>query len=187
MGVSPFEILVGPAEVYLAPVGEAFTAVDTAPAGNWVDLGRTDGETQVSFDQDINPIFADQVTGALKAVRTREAVMVTLNFIDLTLETFGRVLNDATVTSDAGPPATKTITLYQDVDVNQHAMLLRFDSAYNANNGQMELPVVIQSEAPEVSFTREDKSILTSRWMTLEDQNAASDAEKFGRIVMDNT
>lgn len=181
MGVSPFEILVGPAEVYLAATGTAFPAIGATPSASWYNLGKTDGETQVTIDQNINPIYADQVTGALKAVRTRESIMVGFNLIELTLETFKRLLNNATITANAGD---KEMTLYQGVDVSQFAMLLRVDSAYVDGNGQWELPVVIQTEAPQVSFTREDKSVLSCKWMTLEDPNAATDSEKFGVLRM---
>lgn len=36
---TPREIIYGPAEVYAAPVGEAFPAVNAAPAGNWALIG----------------------------------------------------------------------------------------------------------------------------------------------------
>lgn len=36
---TPYEIIYAPAEVYAAPVGEAFPAVNATPAGNWALIG----------------------------------------------------------------------------------------------------------------------------------------------------
>ena len=34
---APYEIMTGPLEVWLAPVGETFPDVDATPGGNWTD------------------------------------------------------------------------------------------------------------------------------------------------------
>lgn len=181
-GTTPYAILVGPARVYAADVGTAFPTVATAtPPGPWVDLGRSDGATRVQFTQTIVPITVDQETGALKAVRTAETLKVGFNLVEATLENFKRVLNNLTVTTNAG--VDKVMGFYQDVQVNQFALLVRFDSAYTANRGQVEVPKCYQSAEPEISFTRENKSIITAEFSALIDDSQPV-AERFGRIRM---
>lgn len=36
---APYEIFVAPCDIYIAPVGEGFPAIDVTPAGNWLLLG----------------------------------------------------------------------------------------------------------------------------------------------------
>src|SRR3989304_7428136 len=102
--VSPFEIIAGPATVYVAPVGETFPAVNAVPAGNWLSLGDTDGGVTVEPQQAVNMLRPDQAIGPVKAIRTEVDLHVTFNLAELTLETMAKVLNNVTVTTGAGPP-----------------------------------------------------------------------------------
>lgn len=183
MSAIPYEIITGPADVWVAPIGEAFPVVDAAVAGNWFSLGKTEGGVQVTHDQAIELIYADQRTGPLKGIRTREGLMVETNFAEVTLERYAKALNDATVTSAAGPPATKTIKPYQGVDVTVFTLLVRGPSPYTDGNLQYQVPYVIQVESPEISFTKDDKSVLTVQWGALEDPDAALAEDRFGSIV----
>ena len=183
MAVAPFEIIAGPADVYIATVGTAFPVVNVAPAGGWTSLGQTEGGVTVRHTQSIELITTDQHTGAIKAIRPEEGLEVEFGLAELTLENFARALNNATVTSAAGPPATKTIKLKKGVDVSRHALLVRGPSPYGNWNMQWQLPVVIQQDEPEVSFVKDDKTVLATTWIALEDLTAGTDADRFGTLV----
>ena len=181
--VLPYQILVGPADIYIAPVGTAFPVVNVAPAGAWVNVGKTEGGITARHTQSVELIRADQSTGPIKAVRSEEGLEFETNFAELTLENYARALNGATVTSAAGPPAIKTVKMYQGVTVNNFAFLARASSPYGNFNMQYQVPLVIQAEEPEVSFVKDDKSVLHVRYVAIEDPAAALPEDRFGSLV----
>jgi hypothetical protein len=180
MSTSPFEIIAGPATVYVAPVGEAFPAVNAAPAGNWVSLGDTEGGVTITHDQTVELLRVDQYPGPQKAIRSEEGLMVAFSLANLTLEQYARALNVVTVTTNVGPPHEREIPLRQGFDVNQRAMLIRGPSPYMDANLQYEVPIVVQTASPSPVFVRDDKAVLDCEWVALEDPNAATAEERFG-------
>lgn len=182
-GSAPFQIIAGPADVYAAPVGTAFPAVNATPAGGWVSLGQTEGGVTVRHAQDITFITTDQHTGNVKAIRTSEGLEIEFSLAELTLENYVHVLNETTVTSAAGPPATKTVKLYKNVDIAQRALLVKGPSPYGNFFMQYQVPVVVAAGEPEVAFVKDDKSVLACTWTALEDPNAATAADRFGSLV----
>lgn len=188
MAVAPFEIIAGPAKPYVAPVGTAFPLVDDDPAAfdpAWIPLGETEGGVTVRHTQTIEQLRTDQHTGPVKAIRTEEGLEIEFGLAELTIENFSRALGIATVNSDAGGAGiapTKSLWLKRGVDVNRFGLLVRGPSPYGDWNMQWEVPVVIQSEEPEVEFVKDDKSILSCVWVAMEDL-AAPEEEQFGRLV----
>ncbi|KKL94103.1 hypothetical protein LCGC14_1868020 [marine sediment metagenome] len=184
MAVSPFEVIAGPARVWLAAVGATMPGIGDDDAAvlalGFVELGRTDGGVSVGHNESIELIMVDQVTGPIKAIRTEETIVVTFSFANLTLENYAKVLNDVSVASVVSQE--RSITLYQGPTVAQFAMLIRGDSPYEDDVMQFELPVVSQTGSPSMSFTRDDKSVLETEWTTLEDQAAGTDAAKYGTL-----
>jgi hypothetical protein len=49
MSETPYEVIAGPLEVWVAPVGETFPDVNDAPTGNWTKVG-TSGVRSISED-----------------------------------------------------------------------------------------------------------------------------------------
>jgi hypothetical protein len=180
---SPFTILAGPADVYLAPTGTAFPAVNAAPGGSWTAIGKTEGGVTVRHTQTVNQITADQFTGPVKAIRTEEGLEVNFSLVDMTLENYALVMDGVTVTAAAGPPAIKSVPLHKEVSVDLRAILVRGRSPYGNFPAQYQVPVVYQSESPEVSFVKDDKSVLACVWTALEDLTAGADSERFGKLV----
>jgi hypothetical protein len=180
---SPYQIIAGPARVWAGATGTAFPAVNASPSGSWTDLGMTEGGVTVSHTQSITMITTDQYTAGVKAIRPEEGLTVSFALAELTLEKFAFALNNASVVSAAGPPATKEIPLYRGVDVSRHSLLVRGPSPYGNFNMQYQLPVVVQSEEPEVSFVKDDKSVLTVAFQVLIDLSAAQDSDRFGKLI----
>lgn len=163
--VTPYEIIAGPAKVYLAPVGTAFPAVDALEAAfnvAWIPLGHTDGGVKVMHGQTIVPLRTDQVTAPVKAVRSEEDLEISFSIVELTLENYATVLNQgvAGVTDNGG---NKEINLYRGGSgIETFALLARGDqlSPYGPYNLQYEVPSVYQSAPPEVEYTKDAKALL---------------------------
>lgn len=188
MAVAPRDLVVGPLDIYLAPVGEAFPAVDAAPAGNWALLGThgddsygEDGIT-ISHPETIQKFRSVGSTGPRKAVRTEEDLRIELILQDLTLEEYAKVLNDLTVQIDAGPPSVRKLPLRRGHDVAQYAFLARGTglSPYGAFNVQLQVPIVYVAAAPAPVFTKGDVASLAVAFEALEDPAAATEEERFG-------
>lgn len=104
MAVQPFEIVAGPAEVYIAPTGTAFPAVTVAKNSlpvAWRWLGETEGGVTVSHTQDTELLTTDQTIAPVKAIRTEEGLTVAFSLAQLTLENYAKALDDATLTTTA--------------------------------------------------------------------------------------
>lgn len=183
MAVAPYEIIAGPANVWVAAYGTAFPDPGSAPAVGWTTgaLGYTDGGITVTHNQNIEQLMVDQLSTPVKVLRTTEGLTIEFGIVQLTLERYALILNNATVTSDVGPPATKSIPLQKGVDVNRFAMLVRGPSPYGNFDMQYEVPIVIEAGEPTMTFNRDAKSVLSTSWITLADTTLPV-GEQFGTI-----
>lgn len=129
MATTPYDIIAGPADVYIAAVGATVPTVDKADTDSsfntWTKLGLTQGGVKVKHTQTIDLIKADQRTGPVKAIRSEEGMEITCSIIELTLAKYAKLLNDATVTQTGkvnvitltGPSAADTFKLtYNSVE-----------------------------------------------------------------------
>ncbi len=196
MSEAPFEIIAGPLEAWVAPVGTAFPEVDTDPPAPWAKIG-TNGARNISEDgvtvthnQSVETWRSLKSTGPVKAFRTEEELHVAFALMDLTAEQYARVLNDNTVTDDApgvATPGIRTLGLSRGRSVAQRALLLRGTdmSAYaDGLNAQYEIPVAVQVGEPEVVFVKGEPAGLALEFQALEDPNATEEDERFGRLVV---
>lgn len=192
--MEPYEIIAAPFTVWFAPVGEAFPAIDAAPGGNWAMIGTSgdkdyneEGVT-VSHPQTTTKFRGLGSTGPRKAWRTEEDLMIRFQLHDISLEQYKHALNGNAVTATAAGSGTagfKKIGLHQGLDVTRLAVLVRGDaSAYGAGyKGQYEAPICFQSGSPEPVFRKGEPAGLQLEFTALEDPSAASDAERFGRLI----
>lgn len=193
--MEPYEIIAAPFTVWFAPVGEAFPAIDAVPAGNWAKIGTSgdenyteDGVT-VAHSQTTETVRVVGTTGPRKAFRTAEDLMIRLTMFDLTLEHYKRTMNGNVVTTTAAGSGTagfKKLGLRQGLDVSRLALLVRGDvSAYGAGwKAQYEVPICFQSGSPEPVFRKGQPAGLALEFTALEDSGAASEDERFGRLVI---
>lgn len=191
----PFEIVGVPFTLYVAPTGTAFPLITAAPAVDWVKVGTSgdrnyteDGVT-VAHSQSFNLVRSAGATGPQKAFRTEEDLVISLTLMDLTLEQYALALNDnvvATTAAGVGTAGFKALKLYQGVGVETMALLIRGDaSAYGESwKSQYEIPVCFQSGNPEPVYTKGEPASLALEFTTLEDPDAATAEERFGRLVM---
>jgi hypothetical protein len=191
--MEPYEIIMSPFEVWLAPVGTAFPDVDEAPAAAWKLLGTSGKENMdeegvtVSHGQTLAAKRTLGSTGPVKVARTEEELTISFTLLDLTAEQYARALNNATVTDTAagsGTPGVRTFNLRQGTDVSTFALLCRGMSPYDAAMvAQYQVPKVYQSDSPAPAFTKGDAAALKLTFSALEDLNAATEAERFGKFV----
>lgn len=182
---APYNIIAGPADVFVAPVATAFPAINvasstTSPPASWTALGRTQGGVMVKYAQTVDQISSDQNTGTIKAVRSAEGLDVTFALMELTVATIAYILNQQTVTTVVGPPHDQDIPLHRGRSVSRNALLIRGDSPYGNWFMQYEIPVVVMTDSPQMDFKEQGISVMQCTFTCIEDLTAGSEANRFG-------
>lgn len=191
--MEPLEIIAAPFEVWTAPVGTAFPAIDGDPAvGGWTLVGDSgdrdvaENGVAVTHNQTVVEFRTNGTTGPRKVVRRAEELIVEFDLVNLRIPQYARALNDAAVTDTAPGPGTaghQSIPLHQGFGVAEHALLVRGPSPHLANaRMQYEVPRVYQAGAPAPVFSKANVALLRFQYKALEDENAATDAERFGTL-----
>lgn len=191
--MEPYEIIGAPLTLWLAPTGTAFPLIDAAPAVDWIKVGTngdrsySDAGVTVSHSQKIDQARPAGATGPIKAWRSEEDLMISLTLWDLTLEQYMYALNGvaaAATAAAAGTAGFKTTGLSRGVEITAYALLARGESPYGAGwNAQYEVPRCYQSASPKTVFVKGKPAALDLEFTALEDLTAATDAERFGRLV----
>jgi len=196
---APYEIVAAPFEVYTAPVGTAFPAIDEDPTAPWVlvgtsgDLNYTEDGVSVKHKDKVDYFKPLGSTAARKSFRTEEEISVGFKLADISLEQYANALNYNTVSTTpagVGTAGYKTLGLTRGLSVAQRALLVRGAGAspYGADwTVQYEIPVAVQVGDPEAVYTKGKPAALALEFMGLEDPDATSDDEKFGRLVAQHT
>jgi len=199
MNQKPYEILAMPFTLYLAPTGTVFPPIDETPGAGWTKVGTSgdlnygeDGIT-ITHNESVEVWRALGSTGPRKAFRTEEELHISLMLADLSLEQYAMAVNYntvATVAAAVGEAGYKKMGLSRGLDVPQRALLVRGPGAspYGGQwNLQYEFPVAVQVGEPEVVFVKGEPAMLQLEWQLLEDLVAATEVERFGRVVAQNT
>lgn len=177
--MTPYEVVAGPYTVYVAPVGTAFPAVNAAPGGTWFELGTSgtknydEAGVVVTHGQTLNPWRSAGGTAARKVFRSAEDMMIEFTLVDLTPEQYAKVLNDATVTTQAGPPAVKRFPLLQGLTVKAFAFIARGTSpAGDSLVAQYQVTSVYQAASPKPTFKKDSPAGLDCQFAALDDGSA---------------
>lgn len=191
--MEPYEIIGAPFILWLAPTGTAFPAIDAEPAVDWTRIGTngarnySDDGVIVTHSQTVAQARPAGATGPVKAWRDAEDLMIGLTLWDLTLEMYQYALNGvapAATAAGVGSAGIKTVGLSRGVEIIQYSALFRGESPYGPNmNAQYELPRCYQSASPKTTFKKGIPAGLELEFTALEDLNAASDDERFGRFI----
>lgn len=192
--MEPFEVIAHPLEIYLAPVGTAFPDVSAAPDASWTLLGTSGDE---NYDEDGVTVTHEQTleewtpagsTGPRKVFRTGERLVIAVPLADLSAEQYARVLNDATITQDAAGVGTAGVDrfgLSQGHTVATFALLARGKSpAGDSFDAQYQVPRCYQGANQEPQFQKGNPALLACEWTALEDLDAASEATRFGELII---
>ena len=191
--MKPYEIIGAPLTLWVAPEGTAFPAINAVPGAGWLQIGTNgssnydDGGVDVRHNQTIETATPAGSTAPVKAWRTAEGLMIGVTLWDLTLEQYATALNKATITTTAaglGTPGTKRFGLTQGLDVASYALIARGVSPYGDGwVAQYEVPRCYPSGNPSPKYAKGKPAGLLMEFMALADLTAASEAERFGRLI----
>lgn len=182
----PYEVIVAPLTVYVAPVGTAFPAVNAAPGGSWFKLGTNGSKNYnakgvtVTHNETLGTFTPAGGTAPRKVFRTDEQTLIEFELVDLTIEQYAKLLNDATVTTTVGPPAIKDINLMQGLTVATFALLARGVSPLlDTLPAQYQVPIVYEAASPSIVYAKGTPAALDCQFAALEDAMLG-----FGKLVV---
>lgn len=174
---APNEIIVGPAEIYVAPVGTSFPAVNAAPAAPWMLVGtagsRNYAESGVVLRR---PVTINQIrmlgsTAPRKQVISETSFEIEFNVADLSPEMmmlgYGGLPQDV---ATAG--AQQKIILPTDPVPNAFAVLVRVEGQsplLDGGNCQWEIYNAIQAGTGEGTFSKTEAFAQGHMWQAFED------------------
>lgn len=186
------EIINGPLELYWAPVGEAFPAIDVAPAGNWALIGTsgsnnyTEDGVVLAFDKTFEVFRGLGNTYPLKAFLTETDAFVRVSIADMALDQLRLAFNLNAVSVDVGPPAIEHLDLNVASQLEEIALLVRGEGKspqFATGNLQFELNRVVDTGSHEVTFTKGDAASVNLDFRILLDTSGGFPGE-VGRIVV---
>lgn len=191
--MQPYEIIDGPLELYLAPIGTAFPLIGVAPAIAWVKVGASgkrnyanDG-VAVQHGQTLAGVSPAGALGDVKVFRQSEMLQFSVTLWDQTLEAYTLALGGvapAATAAGVGTAGYKKIGLSRGETVKTYALLARGKSPYaDGMMAQFEVPRCYQSGNPNPIFNKAVPAGLALQWSALEDLAAASEDERFGRLI----
>lgn len=179
-----YELLTGVGEMFIAPAGEPKPALGSAPGGNWVSLGVTDGGVKVTKTQTIEKHRVDQRVGIVKAHRTEEGQTVETSLAQATLENYVNVVGGSVTDTPpgVGTIGVRTVKNYRGKVVEEFALLFRGDSPYGANFvGQYYVPRGFMDDDVETEYQKEGKTLIPVKFEAMEDLSAVDAEDRFGQ------
>jgi hypothetical protein len=193
MSSQPFEIIYGPVEVWLAPYGTAFPALNTAPSGNWQIMGMNNMEeagVTGTHTQTLNQWRGMGGTGPRKVIRSSEELTIMFQLVDLTLERYQYILGNtiSSTPAGAGTIGSKVINLYMGTTVQVYAFLARAitgpygDSSAANYPMQYEVPMCYQSDNPKPVYAKTKPVSLQMTFSALEDPASSTVGARFGYL-----
>ena len=186
----PFEIIAAPLELYAAPVGTEFPAVDEAPAADWKIVGKSgtrnysdDGVT-VTHEQEISAFTPAGATVPRKVWRTGEALTIAVDIADLSTEAYAKALNEAAI--DTSVPGEKSIRLFRGDQVATFALLARGLSPEDeALFAQYEVPVVYQgADSIEITYNKGEPAMVSLEFTALSDDTGDFGTYRVGTPIV---
>lgn len=194
--MQPLEVVGAPYTIYIAPAGTAFPAIDEDPGVDWSLLGTSgtrsmgDGGVTINHEQDITPWTPAGATGPVKAFRTSESLTITGEIADVSLEQYRELMNRNSVETTApgsGTAGYREMGLSRGLFITELSLLARgvglspYGEGFNA---QYEVPRCYEGGSPSIQFQKGEPAMLAFEFVALEDLEAASDAERFGRLLV---
>lgn len=180
-----YSILTGVGSLYIAPVGSTFPAVSATPTSPWVSLGETQDGVDVEHDEKMERIRTDQRTGAVKATRTEETLMIKTKMAEATLENLAYALG-VTVTDTApgaGTIGIREIPFYRGATVTEYAVLFRGYSPYLDGPAQYEIPRGFFGKVDAIKYEKGKNVSIPFTFESLENLSASAAKDRFGRLV----
>ncbi len=191
------EIINGPFDVYLAPVGEAYPDINVAPAGNWTKIGTNAARhyneegVKVEHTQELDKFRGLGGTELLKVNRVLEEQVVSFILHDLVSGEFARGFNLSTATTDtaatSGTGGHQSFNLLRGLTVTEMALLIRGEDKspdLATENVQYEIPRVVQNANLELVFHKGEPAGLAFELLTVADYTYNSGNSPYGRLLI---
>ena len=181
--MSDLNIINGPLSLHFAATGTAFPLVDDDPPTGFTLIGTSGAKNymedgvSVAMNQSIEAFRGLGSPTALKAFRTEEDLVITVQMADLTLAEVRRALNENAVTNTAaasGIPGKDQINLNRGVDVNTIALLVRGinkSAQFDGGNMQYEFDKVYEGASQEMIFVKGEPAGVSLEFHALEDDS----------------
>ncbi len=184
----PYEILTGVGTLYVAAVSTTFPALTAIPNASWTDLGETEGGVTVTLSQTTVRLRTDQHTGPVKAIRTEEDLLIETQLAESTLENMAKLHGMAVTDTPAaaGVIGTRALATHRGFTLDEYAFLFRgaSQSAYGDYPAQYEVPRGYFDGPIALAHKKDDKVVIPVQFVALEDPNAGSEDDRFGRLIM---
>ena len=195
--MSYYEVIAAPYTVYVAPVGTAFPHLGDDVGGSWTKVGTSgdldyqDEGVTVEHLQTIKLFRGLGSPAPLKAFLDEEGLLLRIMLADMTLEAYGLALNNQTpaTTAAGNKVGFKTVGLSRGSVLAERSLLVRSlrGSGYGVDwKSQYEVVRAVQSGQPRVVHRRADATALDLEWTALQDPNASTVHERFGRLRQQN-
>lgn len=185
--MAELEIINGPVTVWWGPVGETFTAIGAAVAGNWVQIGTSaahnyseDG-VSIRTEKSINLWRALGSGYPRKAFLTEADLFVTVSLADFTLAQLRTALNQNVVTSDGG--GFDWMEFDVGLDPTEIALLIRAagkSPLIASGNLQFNLNRVVEVGSQNYNFSKGDPVMGELEFQVIYDEGVSYPV---GRIV----
>lgn len=191
------EIISGAFDVYMAPVGEAFTDLSQVPAGNWAKIGtngkRHYGEEGVvmNLDQEFEKHAFAGGTEILKINRTLEELKTVFKLFDLVSTEIAKAWNLIATTNDTAAGASQggsqDFELLRGLTVTPKAFLIRGENQSPdlvTENIQIELPAAVQIANLELVTNKPDNMGVAFELQSIADYTYNSGNSPYGRFFI---
>lgn len=119
MGVNVVNVLMSPAEIYVATFGAAEPASGTwtTPTTPWVDAGSTSGGVKFNVSMDFKPLEVDQVPDEVGVRMTGRKLTVETTLAEVTLDNIKYLMNGGTQSTSGGAVGVGTATIVASTGV----------------------------------------------------------------------
>lgn len=127
MGVNVANILMSPADIYVAPFGSTEPALGTwtAPTTPWVDAGGTTGGVKFAVNMDFKALEVDQVPDEVGVRMTGRKITVETMMAEVTLENIKTLMNGGTISTGTGYKSFEPLSSSASFIPTYSALLLR--------------------------------------------------------------
>lgn len=108
MPITPYNLVQGPADLYVAPFGSAepadsaATVVAGPPGGVWVGVGGTDADVTMEIDVTVDDLKVDQIIDPVGGRVTERSITIKTQLREVTLTNMANALNSMVTTTVNG-------------------------------------------------------------------------------------
>ena len=183
------QVLTGPGQFWVAPVGTAFPAdAETAPAVDWEDVGYTDDGVAFEWEVETQEVVVAEEDLPIRESRTRITYQVVTTLAQFIFENLERALGGGTITSIAGPPQRRTYTPPVAGEHDAFAALFRYENEYDDGSGgkfhtDLQIPEVKSVEGGSSPFTKSPEKTVIPVTFNIEIPSGGGDPFTFDEYI----